>query len=429
MAEEKKKTETALTTRPPVAIGFVPDTMEDAWRMAQHFAKSRMVPKDFQNNPEDVLVAVMWGAELGMKPMASLQGIAVINGRPAVYGDLLLAIVTSHPDYEDHKEWSDGEGDKLTYHCTFKRKGKEACTRSFSVADAKKAGLWGKAGPWTNYPQRMLQMRSRSWAARDRFPDALKGMHVAEEAMDVIPPETPGEPEIQMPRRVVQSPVASQVEKVVARCSACGEEIVGGVDDHQCQSKTRTSDEVEKQVEEKLGHPATIEDHATGRVSAAIKEAVEQPQGMKATMQEAQTGRPEPTAAQKSEAWQGEADSVMGEEQDDDFDVVVPSQEQPEKKLKKDMTSAEQHLGPEWGEDKSKWPTPKKVLTGDYERIKAMHTQQLHIVMNASKKRTEKDLYEKLWKEWGIESSKDIPRDKWQAVLDWVTGTQKKKGD
>ena len=48
----------------------------------------------------------------------------------------------------------------------------------------KKAGLWGKAGPWSQYPKRMLQMRARSFALRDKFADALSGLLMAEEVQD-----------------------------------------------------------------------------------------------------------------------------------------------------------------------------------------------------------------------------------------------------
>jgi len=60
----------------------------------------------------------------------------------------------------------------------------------FSVADAKKAGLWGKAGPWQQYPKRMLQMRARGFALRDAFPDVLRGVISAEEAADIPAPDT-----------------------------------------------------------------------------------------------------------------------------------------------------------------------------------------------------------------------------------------------
>jgi hypothetical protein len=73
----------------------------------------------------------------------------------------------------------------MTAVCQTSRKGKDAnVVARFSVADAKKAGLWGKQGPWTQYPKRMLQLRARGFALRDAFPDVLRGLVTAEEAQD-----------------------------------------------------------------------------------------------------------------------------------------------------------------------------------------------------------------------------------------------------
>jgi hypothetical protein len=69
--------------------------------------------------------------------------------------------------------------------CTVWRKGGTKHTQSFSQADAQKAGLWGKSGPWTQYPKRMLQMRARGFALRSQFADALAGLITREEAEDM----------------------------------------------------------------------------------------------------------------------------------------------------------------------------------------------------------------------------------------------------
>ena len=69
--------------------------------------------------------------------------------------------------------------------CVVGRKGLEGEHRAeFSVAQAKKAGLWGKKGPWVSYPDRMLKMRARGFALRDRFADCLGGLISSEEAQD-----------------------------------------------------------------------------------------------------------------------------------------------------------------------------------------------------------------------------------------------------
>jgi hypothetical protein len=52
------------------------------------------------------------------------------------------------------------------------------------VADAKAAKLWGKSGPWTDYPRRMLKFRARGFVLRDVFGDVLKGLRTAEEVRD-----------------------------------------------------------------------------------------------------------------------------------------------------------------------------------------------------------------------------------------------------
>jgi hypothetical protein len=114
-----------------------------------------------------------------------LQNIAVINGRPAVYGDAMLALVRGSAVCEDVREHVSGKGDDCVAVCEARRKGAAPVFGRFSVGDAKRAGLWDKAGPWKQYPLRMLQMRARGFALRDAFPDVLRGVISAEEAADI----------------------------------------------------------------------------------------------------------------------------------------------------------------------------------------------------------------------------------------------------
>lgn len=165
--------------------GVIFQSMEDLARFCSAVVASRLAPKDF-STPEAVMVAVQHGAELGLAPMQSLQSICVINGRPSVWGDAAAALCRAHPECVDIIE--EIGDDSAT--CTVKRKGCLDVKRTFTVADATKAGLWKKSGPWTQYPKRMLQMRARSWALRDAFPDALKGVGIREEVQDYQRAET-----------------------------------------------------------------------------------------------------------------------------------------------------------------------------------------------------------------------------------------------
>lgn len=184
----------AVTKHTPQPMGMVlrPQTFGELMQFAGMAAKSQMVPRDYQGKPENIVLAVQMGSELGLAPMQSLQNIACVNGRPAVWGDAMPGLCRQSHVCQDIKEWFEGDGDTLTAHCEAHRVGASPVRQSFSVADAKKAGLWGKQGPWQQYPRRMLQMRARGFALRDAFPDVLRGLISAEEARD-IPADAPRE--------------------------------------------------------------------------------------------------------------------------------------------------------------------------------------------------------------------------------------------
>lgn len=175
------------------SFSLAPQNIEEALKFADMMSKSNLVPKEFTGNPGNILVAIQWGMELGLQPMQAMQNIAVINGRPSLWGDSVIALVRSSPLCEYINETDDGH----TATCTVKRKGDpNEHVRTFSMEDAKQAGLAGKQGPWTNYPKRMRQMRARAFALRDVFPDVLRGMPIAEELMDMPERDITGQTEI-----------------------------------------------------------------------------------------------------------------------------------------------------------------------------------------------------------------------------------------
>lgn len=168
------------------ARGVAFSSMEDMWRFCVAVVNSQQF-KDI-SAPEVALVRLQAGMELGLSPIWSLTNIMVTNGRPSVWGDALLGIVLARPDCEDVIETSRGKfpADDYTAVCEVRRKGRAPIVREFSVANAKKAGIFGK-NVHGAYPERMLSMRARSWACRDAFADALRGLSVHEEMRDIEP--------------------------------------------------------------------------------------------------------------------------------------------------------------------------------------------------------------------------------------------------
>ena len=176
-----------LTTAQNVKTSLFDVSQFNHWLdVATKLSKTTMIPKAYIGKPMDILVAMEFGNSVGLSMLQALQSIAVINGTPSIYGDSPLAICQNHPGFEWIKEEPIYKGDSIHgYRCTIKRRNNDPHVMEFTIDNAKKAGLWGKPGPWTQYSERMLQLRARSFALRNTFPDALKGMQIKEEIEDI----------------------------------------------------------------------------------------------------------------------------------------------------------------------------------------------------------------------------------------------------
>lgn len=238
-------------------FSLAPQSLDEAMRFADLLSKSSIVPKDYRGNPGNIMVAIQWGMEIGLQPMQAMQNIAVINGRPSIWGDAMIALVRASPNFECITETQD---DKQAT-CIIKRKGEPEAVRTFSMEDAKRAGLMGKSGPWTQYPKRMMQMRARSWALRDVFPDVLKGMICAEEALDSGPrdvtPVTRTAANLERLRQTKSEPEPPQPD--TAAMDACLDAIArcGDLDELRAAAK---------------GFPATLTDEQKATVASAYAE-------------------------------------------------------------------------------------------------------------------------------------------------------------
>lgn len=186
-------TQLATTERPSKAIAkapviagnairaFVPQTLEEAWRLSTAIAQSGMAPKSYGTDANKIMVGIMAGAEVGMTPFVALQSFANINGNPSLWGDGMLGLVEASGLLEDMEETDDGK--EAT--CRVVRKGRPTpVVNTFSMEDAKVAGLLGKQGPWQTAPKRMRKLRARAFSLRDAFADVLKGIKSAEEVRD-----------------------------------------------------------------------------------------------------------------------------------------------------------------------------------------------------------------------------------------------------
>lgn len=234
-------------------------SLDDLWRFSQCVVKSGFAPKGMEK-PESVLIAIEMGYEVGLSPMAALQNTAVVNGRPTIYGDAALALVRGSGLLESYEEKPVGVRgkDDFGYCVSAKRKGDVSTySETFTVADAKQAGLWGKSGPWSQYPARMLKFRARGFLLRDAFGDVLKGMRTFEEVRDYVDAdvevvddkpkqklfkktESKPEPKVEETPKVEEKPVEEETPKTESFCAELADRLEAeGLTQGQCVAYAR----------------------------------------------------------------------------------------------------------------------------------------------------------------------------------------------
>jgi hypothetical protein len=156
------------------------------FKLAKALSETSFAPNVFRNKPFECLAAILTGRELGIGPMESLTQIHVIQGRPTLSAQLMRALVYRHGHSIQVKESTDQT-------CTVvgtRRDSGDTHEFTFSMEDARAAGLVKKGGGWDNYPRAMLAARATSALCRELFPDCLAGAaYVPEELGGEAQPE------------------------------------------------------------------------------------------------------------------------------------------------------------------------------------------------------------------------------------------------
>jgi hypothetical protein len=230
---------------------IVPQTIEDVYRLATMAFKSGMLKPlktgygadSVVESPDATLargtMIIMQGMEIGVPPMQSIQLLAMINGRITAHSEAVPGILWARGF--KIREWFTGTEmkDDWTAHCELTRPSGEKIEGTYSVADAKKAGLWdqestkisyGKTKPndsaWYRFPKRMLKARALGFAGKDGGADALKGIQIRDEAddieairdmRDVTPTTTPA---LELPEIPEEAPATDTAEARQAIASA-----------------------------------------------------------------------------------------------------------------------------------------------------------------------------------------------------------------
>lgn len=174
--------------------------------MAQTFIDAKAFPQDVQNVPQ-AMVRLQAGHELGLMPIESLKYIALINGRPSLWGDKAIEMVVS----AGHRiEW--GKCDDQAATCKITRKDTGACMEAtYTMKQAIERGLTAKGGSWKTAPENMLKFKAFHMIAKFIVPDALHGASIAEIEETEMP---------SLPMAVVNTPNVALANSAVLQAAA-----------------------------------------------------------------------------------------------------------------------------------------------------------------------------------------------------------------
>lgn len=187
-------------TQPPIeSIGQAPNVQvgltslqgfELAQRAAQCLARSTLVPKEYQGNLSNCVVALNMAQRIGADPLMVMQNLVIVHGRPTWSAQFLIATFNSCGRFSAIRYEFFGEPNTDGWGCRATARelatGEILTGTDVTIGIAKAEGWHGKNGSkWKTMPQQMLQYRAAAWFVRTIAPEISMGLHTTEEIHDV----------------------------------------------------------------------------------------------------------------------------------------------------------------------------------------------------------------------------------------------------
>lgn len=145
--------------------------VQPAGELAKRIASTEFVPKGMRGNVAAVAACILYGDELGLGPMQALSKIDVINGVPSPRAELARALVLA----AGHEFWIEEQNNTRAVVCGQRAGSDKVFRTTYTIDDARAAGLLGK-GPWKANPRQMLLARASAELCRNMAPDCLGGI-------------------------------------------------------------------------------------------------------------------------------------------------------------------------------------------------------------------------------------------------------------
>ncbi|MER5785779.1 hypothetical protein ABT104_29290 [Streptomyces mobaraensis] len=165
----------------PLAPALPRMTVEAKLDYCRAFAASGLLPRQYRQQPANLLYAVEFAESLGLHPMVAITGVHVIEGKPTASSALISALVRR----AGHRLRVKGDATSATAQIIRADDPDWVFEVTFTIEDARRAGLLGK-DVWKKYPASMLKARALSAVARDACEEALFGVHYTPEELGAV---------------------------------------------------------------------------------------------------------------------------------------------------------------------------------------------------------------------------------------------------
>jgi hypothetical protein len=189
MAEQKTE------TLPDIIPGFGNlQSFELAQRAATLLSKSTLVPKDYQNNLPNCVIALNMASRMNADPLMVMQNLYIVHGRPGWSSQFLISTFNTCGRFTAIRyDWTGAPGSEdrgCTAWATEKLTGEKLMGSMVNIKLAKAEGWYAKNGSkWQTMPDQMLMYRAASFFVRTYAPELAMGMHTEEEIIDMTPNE------------------------------------------------------------------------------------------------------------------------------------------------------------------------------------------------------------------------------------------------
>lgn len=181
--------EVAVRTNNNLSIFESGEKFDIAARMAASLAKSTIVPKEFQGNANNALIAIELATRLQTSPMMVMQHLYVVYGRPSWSAQYVIAMINGSGRYDmelQYEEKTDKTGKPYSCMCWTEKNGRKVTGPVITMDLAKQEGWIDKNGSkWKTMPQIMLRYRAASFFGRMNCPDLMMGMYTKEEQYEI----------------------------------------------------------------------------------------------------------------------------------------------------------------------------------------------------------------------------------------------------